>query len=398
MCLLRNFKFDLPFDLSFDFFGGIYHPKTIPKDERALQKTEPHMPPDVLEIREIKDSTAWDRYVLQTGASNYTHLFNWSRVIEETYGHKPVYLAAVRPGRKGNSEICGILPLFRFKTLVNGPRLVSVPFFDTTGILARDGFTRNVLFKRGLESLCNKNSGLSGITLRQPEMLDIPDLTLMAGGPRIFSAKVGLSLSISGSQLEMMNKFKSKLRSQIKKSEKSGLKWKIGKKELLDPFYAVFSRNMRDLGSPVHSKNFFKTIFRYFYHQAFICAVFYKSRPVAASFMFRFKKTLANPWASSVREFRYLNANLYLYRQMIGFACNLKAEVFDMGRSSKNAPTYRFKKQFYPQEHPLYWYTWSVPGQGHFPAEEALTLPAWKKLPLGMANLLGPLVRKRISL
>jgi hypothetical protein len=147
----------------------------------------------------------------------------------------------------------------------------------------------------------------------------------------------------------------------------------------------------------VHSKNFFKAIFRNFYHQAFICVVFYKAGPVAASFMFRFKKTLANPWASSVREFRYLNANLYLYRQMIGFACNLKAEVFDMGRSSKNAPTYRFKKQFCPQEQPLYWYTWPVPGHGLL-AEETLTINPWKKLPLGAANLLGPLVRKRISL
>lgn len=350
-----------------------------------------------MEIKAITDSAVWDRYVLQTPESQYTHLFNWSRVIEETYGHRPVYLAAVRPVQNGNPGICGILPLFRFRTLVNGPRLVSVPFFDTAGILARDPSTRNFLFKRGLEPLCSKKSRLSAITLRQKEMLDIPDLTLMAGGPRIFSAKVGMSLPISGSQQEMMGRFKSKLRSQIKKSEKSGLDWKIGKTGLLDPFYAVFSRNMRDLGSPVHSKNFFKAIFRYFYHQAFICVVFYKARPVAASFMFRFKKTLANPWASSVREFRYLNANLYLYRQMIGFACNLKAEIFDMGRSSKNAPTYRFKKQFHPEEQPLYWYTWPVPGQGLL-AEETLTLPAWKKLPLGMANLLGPLVRKRISL
>jgi len=351
-----------------------------------------------MEIKAVTDSAAWDRYVLQTPESRYTHLFNWSRVIEETYGHRPVYLAAVGPVQNGGPGICGILPLFRFKALVTGPRLVSVPFFDTAGILARDSFTRNFLFKRGLEPLCNKNAGLYAITLRQPEMLDIPDLSLMAGGPRIFSAKVGMSLPISGSQQEMMNNFKSKLRSQIKKSEKSGLDWKIGKTGLMDPFYAVFSRNMRDLGSPVHSKNFFKAIFRYFYDQAFICVVFYKTRPVAASFMFRFKKTLANPWASSVREFRYLNANLYLYRQMIGFACNLKAEIFDMGRSSKNAPTYRFKNQFCPEEQPLYWYTWPVPGQGLFPAEETLTLPGWKKLPLGMANLLGPLVRKRISL
>nr|NJM03195.1 hypothetical protein [Desulfobacula sp.] len=155
--------------------------------------------------------------MLQTPESKYTHLFNWSRVIEETYGHRPVYLAAVRPVQTGNPGICGILPLFRFKTLVNGLRLVSVPFFDTAGILARDPSIRNFLFKKGLEPLCGKNAGLSAITLRQEGMLDIPDLTPMVGGPRIFSGKVGLSLPVSGSQQEMMGKFKSKLRSQIKK-------------------------------------------------------------------------------------------------------------------------------------------------------------------------------------
>jgi len=281
---------------------------------------------------------------------------------------------------------------------VNGPRLVSIPFFDTAGILARDASTRNFLFKNGLDPLCQKKYHLSGITLRQPEMLDIPDLTLMASSPRIFSGKVGMSLPLSGSQQEVMGGFKSKLRSQIKKSEKSGLDWKIGKTELLDLFYAVFSRNMRDLGSPVHSKKFFKAIFQYFYHQAFICVVFYNAGPVAASFMFRFKKTLANPWASSGREFRYLNANLYLYWQMIGSACRLGAETFDMGRSSINAPTFRFKKQFCPCERLLYWYDWSFPGKALLQAEETLAIPAWKKMPLGMANLLGPMVRKRISL
>lgn len=354
---------------------------------------------NVLEIREVKDPDAWDRYVVQTGNSKYTHLFNWSRVIEETYGHRPVFLVAVRPVQHKEPEICGILPLFRFKTLVNASRFVSVPFFDTAGILAQDVSTRNFLFKNGLEPLLKrKKSGISSIALRQQEMLDIPDLTLMNCPPQIFSGKVGLSLQISGSQQEMMQKFKSKLRSQIKKSEKSGLDWKIGKSELIEPFYAVFSRNMRDLGSPVHSKKFFKTIFNYFNSHAFICVVFYKSRPVAAAFMFRFKKTLANPWASSVREFRYLNANLYLYWQMVRFACHLRVETFDMGRSSRNASTYRFKTQFCPDERPIYWYTWSFPGRGRFQPEETLTLPGWKKLPLGIANLMGPVIRKRISL
>jgi len=69
-----------------------------------------------------------------------------------------------------------------------------------------------------------------------------------------------------------------------------------------------------------------------------------------------------------------------------------------MGRSSINAPTFRFKKQFCPNEHPIYWYTWPFYEKSFFKAEETLSINFWKKMPLGVANLFGPLVRKRISL
>ncbi len=361
-----------------------------------LQNTESHKLPETLKIREDVDSDAWDRYVRQNRESEYTHLFNWSRVIEEVYGHKPFYLAATGPGSTNRPEICGILPLFRFKTFLNAPRIVSVPFFDAAGILAKDVLTREFLFKKGLNSFSPKT--ISSIELRQGNVPDMKDFKLMGRSPEIFSGKVGLQLHLSGSQNSVFHQFKSKLRSQIKKSEKSGLSWKIGKKELIDPFYRVFSRNMRDLGSPVHAKKFFETVFDHFYQESFLCVVFYKTRPVASSFMFRFKNRLANPWASSLRECRYLNANLYLYWQMIRFACNMGIEIFDMGRSSRNASTYRFKNQFGPVEKPLYWYAWSFPGKRGFQREETLSIGLWKKMPLGIANLIGPLVRRSISL
>lgn len=352
-----------------------------------------------MDIKIINNPDIWDRYVFQSKTSKYTHLFNWSRVIEDVFGHKAIYLAAVRSSREKNFEIQGILPLFRFKALNTAYRLVSIPFFDTAGILTQEVSIPELFFKKGFIPLLKSSSpSVSDLVLRQDRPLNMPDETLMGKIPGLFSGKVGLALSIQKTEQEMIQAFKSKLRSQIKKSERCGLTWEIGKARLIDPFYTVFSRNMRDLGSPVHPKKLFHSIFHYFRSHAFICVVFYRSEPVAASFMFRFKKTLSNPWASSLRPFRHLNANLYMYWQMIRFACRLKAETFDMGRSSKNATTYLFKKQFCPDEHPIYWYTWSFNGKAWFAPEETLTLPGWKHLPLGMANILGPMIRKRISL
>lgn len=349
-----------------------------------------------LKIKKFETPGDWDRYVLGHEKSGYCHLFNWSRVISEVYHHKPLYLAAVKKKAQTGEKICGILPLFRFTPLTGRSRLVSIPFVDTAGILARERVTASFLFRQSTRFFMEKK--ISGMELRQDMPLNIPGMEIDGTVHGVYRAKVGLRIDLAASQQAMMAGFKSKLRSQIRKGLKNGLTWKIGKKELLAPFYHVFSRNMRDLGSPVHSKKFFNAVFTHFYHHAFICVVFYRSTPVATSFMFRFKKCLSNPWASSVREFRHLNSNMVLYWQMIRFACNIGMKTFDMGRSSKGVATYRFKKQWGTEETQLFWYHWDKPEKRMGSTGETLAIEPWKKLPLGMANLLGPLVRGHISL
>ena len=45
-----------------------------------------------------------------------------------------------------------------------------------------------------------------------------------------------------------------KVRNQVRKGQKSGAQVVWGGEELLSEFYAVFSRNMRDLGTPVYGR------------------------------------------------------------------------------------------------------------------------------------------------
>ena len=161
----------------------------------------------------------------------------------------------------------------------------------------------------------------------------------------------------------MMAAFPPKLRSQINKGIKNGLTWDIGGPSLLPAFYKNLFPKHADLGSPVHSFNFFKTIFSVFPGRAFICVIYHKGTPAAAGFVFRFKNRLFNPWASSLKQFRSLNTNMLLYWQMIRLACDLYLDTFDMGRSSKGAPTFRFKQQWGPKLTPLSWYT--LTGERH---------------------------------
>jgi serine/alanine adding enzyme len=350
-------------------------------------------------VVQSEDADAWDAFVHAHPAAEYGHLFQWSRVIAEVYRHSPHYLAALDAGAgSGNGgTIRGVLPLFSFKPLLSRPKLVSLPFHDQAGPLAEDRQTEALLFQAGSGLL--RDSGCAGLEIRQAAPASYgqgqESDTLNSS---LSTLKVSLKLRLIGSQEEMLRGFKAKLRSQINKGMKNGLETRIGREELLEPFYRVFSRNMRDLGSPVHSKKFFQALFKYFRQDAYICLVAYEKRPVAAGFMIRFKDELKNPWASSLRQFRHLNTNMLLYWAMIRFACDEGMRSFDMGRSSRGASTYRFKQQWGPEESPLFWYSWSPVGRVSDERPETLVYPAWRRLPVFAANIIGPLLRRHISL
>jgi hypothetical protein len=117
------------------------------------------------------------------------------------------------------------------------------------------------------------------------------------------------------------------------------------------------------------------------------------------------------PWASARTVFNKLNPNMLLYWTFLSFACENGYSRFDFGRSTPEEGTYRFKKQWGAVPHPLYWY--EVPGertrsytQGEGPEEiqnrtsilRSCVTSVWQKLPLSIANTLGPELRKYISL
>ena len=355
---------------------------------------------EMISIIRSEDQAAWDNFALKCPGAGYTHLFNWSHVIREVYHHQPLYLAAMtppEPGPDGKQRVRGIFPLFKFKTMSGKTRLVSIPFFDQAGMLGENDEIEARLFAAAIEKIAENGAVDLEIRLDFPRVFPgIPS----AEKPRsaVSTLKVSLRRRLPATREEMMQNFKSKLRSQIRKGIKNGLRATTGKQELVEPFYDVFSRNMRDLGSPVHSKKLFYGIFKYFYEDAFVSVVTSRSRPVAAGFLIRYKNSISNPWSSSLREFRHLNANMVLYWEMMGFACSRGLDFFDMGRSSAGAPTYRFKKQWQPEEKPLYWHYWFPEGRENGIRTESLSIRPWTILPLPLANAIGPLVRRHISL
>jgi FemAB-related protein (PEP-CTERM system-associated) len=210
-------------------------------------------------------------------------------------------------------------------------------------------------------------------------------------------------LSLPDSPEMLMKSFKSKLRSQISKPLKEGLTSRTGGAELLQDFYKVFLVNMRDLGSPVHSMKLMRHVLGEFSECSKIVVIYNAEEPVAAALVVGFNKVLRNPWASSVRKYASLSPNMLLYLRVLEYACDNGYQVFDFGRSSAGEGTYKFKEQWGAVPAPLYWHYISLDGKlpnpessGKERFEKAMRY--WQKLPLVVTRVIGPSIRKHISL
>ncbi len=208
-------------------------------------------------------------------------------------------------------------------------------------------------------------------------------------------------LSLPDSEQTLWQGFTAKLRAQIRRPQREQTRVFIGGREYLNDFYAVYSRNMRDLGSPVQSKHFIDNILLHFPQNSWLIVIKLGQRPVAAGFLLGLGDTMEIPLASTIREVNSLSINMLLYWEVLKFAIKQNYSQFDFGRSSKNAGTYRFKQQWGAQPKQLYWHYWlgnseTPPSLNPSNPKYAIIINVWKRLPLIIANLLGPAIVRNL--
>lgn len=353
------------------------------------------------------DPDAWDAYVISHPKASLYHLWGWLGIIKKTYGHTVYSLVATEHDGKG--RISGVLPLVHINHLLFGKRLVSIPFFDMGGVLAETPEAEKTLIDYALRLA--RQIGVSGLELRQTSLCrTVPEEGVISCRGNELPTfcytrthKVRMLLDLPGSAETLLKSFKSKLRSQIKRPIKEGLRIKSGGAELVDEFYEVFLVNMRDLGSPVHSKRMFRNVLREFPDRSRIFVVHKDGLPLAAAVTVMFDSVLENPWASALRRYNHLSPNMLLYWGMLEYAADNGFSKFDFGRSTPGEGTYKFKEQWGAKPQTLNWLYLSFErtSTGNTVPEDAkfkLASEIWKRLPVPLTRALGPRIRKYISL
>jgi len=311
--------------------------------------------------------------------------------------------------RLSAENIVGVLPLTHLRHVIFGNNLISLPFLDGGGILADCTEAEESLLFEAIRLA--REIGASRVELRCERASATCDRMVLSDsdGPlaRVTVAKrserVRMLLNLPGSFDVLMRSFKSKLRNQINRPLKEGCTSSIGGLELLEDFYKVFSVNMRDLGSPVHSVELMRHVLGAFSQHSRIIVVYKCDQPVASALVVGFGKLLQNPWASSLRKYASLSPNMLLYLRMLEYACDNGYQVFDFGRSAIGEGTYKFKEQWGALPAPLSWYYLSLDGKSlDWENSEAERFERathyWKKLPVMVTKMIGPSIRKHIGL
>ncbi|MBY6070322.1 FemAB family PEP-CTERM system-associated protein [Marinobacter salsuginis] len=339
----------------------------------------------------------YDAYVSQHPKATPYHSSSWLKATERAYHHTGWLVTVHR-----QNDLCGVLPLVEVKPPVGSKSLVSLPFCDLGGPLADDDDVRYLL-ETEAKTLAETNKAR---LLEIREGGEALEQVKVDSAPR----KVRMLCHLPDSSDTLFKSYKPKLRSQIRKAEKNGLRAEVRTDiEAVDLFYRVFAWNMRRLGSPVHSQAWFRELKLAFGDQMLIGLVFLEGEPVGAGIVLLAGNQACIPWASTLDQYNHLAPNMLLYWTLLSHVCDLGYPVFDFGRSTMGEGTYRFKKQWGARPFELIWTDWKTDDgspQSVATTQQQITVSRlrplverlWRRLPLAFANWIGPKLRRYITL
>lgn len=332
----------------------------------------------------------WNEYVESVPNASLYHRLEWRAILAGTFGHPTRYLMAVQQDR-----VRGVCPLMEMRSALFGHFFVSLPFVNYGGIVADTPEIEASLATAAARTAAA--AGARHIEFRQSHAGNGWPVANAEWSLR--QHKAALVVRLDTKPETHWTGISSRLRGKVRKAEKSGAIFSVAGSGGLDDFYRVFALNMRDLGTPVYSPSLFRNILQMSPGSA-VLLVHREGCPVAAAIALRAGKRVELPWiCSDYSQSSYFNE--FLYWKAIEWASAAGASELDFGRSSIDSGTYLFKLQWNPEVRPLFWYYWlaagtSLPELNPSNPKYDLAVRLWKKMPLAIANRVGPWLVRNI--
>lgn len=330
------------------------------------------------------DRERWDAFVLACPQATFFHRAGWQEVIERAFGHRTYFFIAEADG-----VIEGVLPLAEVKSFLFGHSLSSLPCCVYGGMAAETERARRALDDAAIALA--ENLGVNYLEYRT--------ITASHADWATKDLYVTFRRSIEPDHEKNINAIPRKQRAMVRKGIKAGLQSEVD----FDTkrFFAAYSDSVHRLGTPVFSRRYFEILREVFADDSEVVTITKDGQLVASVLSFFFRDEVLPYYGGGTRLAREVAGNDFMYWEVMRRACERGCKVFDYGRSKRGTGAFDFKKNWGFEPRPLeYQYRLikgaAVPDHNPLNPKYRMFIAAWQRLPLAVANVIGPHIIKSL--
>ena len=349
--------------------------------------SDPTAPPEIqIESLSSTAGAAWDGFVHAAPQATFFHRAGWKEVIERSFGHGCHFLQA-----RSGARITGVLPLVHVSSRLFGDALISNAYGVYGGPLASDQASLQALNEAAVRLAGQLDVDYLEYRLRTPSLLP------WARNSGLYATFRKRLAPDPEAELRGVPR---KRRAMLRKAQALGLESVVDGD--VRRFYRVYSRRIRDLGTPVYPAAYFRTLLEVFGSDCEVLTVMRRGVPLSSVISFRFRDEVLPYYGGGLEEARRCAANDFMYWEVMRRACANGAEVFDFGRSKLGTGTFAYKSIWGFEPQPLH-HEYLLLRQSEMPnvhplnPKYALWVALWRRLPLFVANALGPLISRGLG-
>ena len=335
---------------------------------------------------EEADADRWDAFVERCPEATFFHRLGWREILSDVFRHRTHYLVAERGG-----DIVGVLPLAEVKSRLFGHALTSLPFCVYGGPAANDAEAETALINAAVDIARSLDVDHLELRNRVTKCSDWPRQDLYVTFRRQLLPDVGANLLA----------VPRKQRAMIRKGVRNGLRSEID--ATVERFFDLYADNVHRHGTPPFSKTYFARLREVFGNSCEVLVVTTpQGRAVSGVLSFYFRDEVLPYYAGDTADARELAANDFKYWELMRRACERGQRVFDYGRSKRGTGSFDFKKNWGFEPEPLS-YEFHLFNGATIPQNNPLNpryralIGLWRRLPVRVANALGPRVVRNLG-
>jgi FemAB-related protein (PEP-CTERM system-associated) len=345
--------------------------------------------PVTLHLLQPDERARWDAFVRATPDATFFHLAGWQRVLEESFGIRTWFYYVQQDG-----QIQGVLPLAEIKSRMFGHSLGAMPFCVYGGPVATSAAARAVLDQAALDLA--QQLGVGHLEYRGMARVHPEDASWHTKELYVTFRK-----EITADDEANLNAIPRKQRAMVRKGIKLGLHAEID--DNVDRMFDAYAQSVHRLGTPVFPKKYFAALQKEFGAECEVRTILTQdNRLVAAVLSFYWRDEVVPYYGGGTDLAREVAGNDFMYWSLMQAAAARGCRIFDFGRSKLGTGAYDFKKNWgFTAQHLPYEYKLvtsdALPDNNPLNPKYQLFIKMWKKLPLPVANFMGPYIVRNLG-